>query len=155
MPEFLTVKEAAAIVGKSPSSIRRILYPILENDGHADRDQIWPGVEEARALRVKGESFPWKLTAELLHREVPPETASAKEEPANRSSTAGAEGELLAMLRGELSIKNQQITEMAELMKGLSERLREGNILMGTLQKQLALGDGRERERKDEASSRP
>ena len=42
------------------------------------------------------------------------------------------------MLRRELDIKNQQITQQSELISkqmelvsGLSERLREGNILIG------------------------
>ena len=55
-------------------------------------------------------------------------------------------------MQGELDIKNQQIaaqhqqmTAQNELMKGLSERLREGNILIGSLQQQLALGDGTKR----------
>ena len=60
------------------------------------------------------------------------------------------------MLRGELDIKNQQITQQSEmlskqmeLISGLSERLREGNILIGSLQKQLALPDGNNRTQPD------
>ena len=56
------------------------------------------------------------------------------------------------MLRAELAIKNQQISQQAELISkqadlvsGLSERLREGNILIGSLQQQLALPDGANR----------
>ena len=52
------------------------------------------------------------------------------------------------MLQKELDIKNQQITQQSdliakqmELIGGLSERLREGNILMGSLQHQLKLPD--------------
>ena len=47
MANFLTVKEAAKLVGKSPSSVRRILYPILENDRHPDRHHIEPTVAAA------------------------------------------------------------------------------------------------------------
>src|SRR4051794_23861783 len=47
MPGFLTVREAARRTGKSPSSIRRVLYPILQNDAHPDRQHIEPSVEEA------------------------------------------------------------------------------------------------------------
>ena len=56
------------------------------------------------------------------------------------------------MLQSELEIKNKQITQhgeliskQMELINGLSERLREGNILIGGLQRQLALPEGRER----------
>ena len=46
------------------------------------------------------------------------------------------------MLRKELEIKNAQIATQNDLLIGLSERLREGNILMGTLQQQFSLSDG-------------
>jgi hypothetical protein len=53
------------------------------------------------------------------------------------------------MLRQESQIKNQQIPQQTqmlgkqmELIDGLSERLREGNILIGSLQQRLALTDG-------------
>jgi hypothetical protein len=76
--------------------------------------------------------------------------------PAEHVATFGAktsthaDGELLGTLRRELEIKNQQITQQGELIakqmeliSGLSERLREGNVLMGSLQQRLALTDGR------------
>src|SRR5476651_663463 len=71
MAPFLTVKEAAQLTGKSPSSIRRVIYPIIKNDTHHDRGQIQPSVEEAMHLRMKGENFAWKLSEELLRREMP------------------------------------------------------------------------------------
>lgn len=55
------------------------------------------------------------------------------------------------MLRRELDIKNGQITQQSELISkqmelinGLGERLREGNILIGSLHQRLTLADGRE-----------
>jgi hypothetical protein len=60
-----------------------------------------------------------------------------------------ASADLLAMLRGALEIKNQQIatqsaifSQQMELIKCLSERLREGNPLMASLQQKAALPDG-------------
>ena len=150
MAKFLTVKEAAKLIGKSPSSIRRILYPILENDQHPDRKHIEPNPEDAKALRLKGENFPWKISEELLRREVPTDGSKAAAE--SRTATpAGAGGSvaIIDMLRNELEIKNRQIETQNELLKGLSERLREGNILIGTLQQQMALSDGSKRNRPD------
>jgi hypothetical protein len=56
------------------------------------------------------------------------------------------------MLRSELEIKNRQITQQGELIAkqmelidGLSERLREGNILIGSLHQRLTLPDGKQR----------
>lgn len=150
MTPFHTVKEAARITGKSPSSIRRVIYPIIHDDQHADRAHIQPSVEDARALRIKGENFAWRISEELLRREVPVESAAEKgSDKAGARSLQDSEAELLSMLRRELDIKNQQITQHAEmlsrqmeLINGLTERLREGNVLIGSLQQQLALGDG-------------
>ena len=151
MPSFLTVKEAARITAKSPSSIRRIIYPIIHDDKHADRGHIQPNVEEAMQLRMKGENFAWKLSEELLRREMPADSAATKVNPSPATKLSGhAEQDLLAMLQGELQIKNQQIVQQGELISkqmelisGLSERLREGNILIGSLQQHLGLPDGR------------
>jgi hypothetical protein len=151
MSSFLTVKEAARLTGKSPSSIRRIIYPIIHDDGHADRAHIQPNVEEALQLRMKGENFAWRLSEELLLREMPIEAGTDKgAAPSSAKSSSHAEEELLVMLRGELEIKNQQISQQSELIakqmeliSGLSERLREGNVLMGSLQQRLALPAGR------------
>ena len=147
MTTFLSVKEAARIIGKSPSSIRRIIYPIIHDDAHADRLHIQPGVDEVLQLRLKGENFAWQISEELLRREVPNEPSPAQ---SSARAMGNAEGELLSMLRGELQIKNQQISEQSELISkqmqlinGLSERLREGNVLIGSLQQHLSLPQGR------------
>ena len=153
MSSFLTVKEAATLTGKSPSSIRRVTYPIIRDDNHADREQIAPTVEEVTQLRMKGENFAWRISEELLRREVPVETAKpTDDERGNPQPRTAGDAELLAMLRRELDIKNQQITQQSEmlskqmeLISGLSERLREGNILIGSLQKQHTLTDGSSR----------
>src|SRR5207244_1133913 len=84
--------------------------------------------------------------------EVPLESSPEKGTAASpRPSASSAEGELLAMLRRELEIKNQQIIQQSEiiakqmeLVSGLGERLREGNILIAGLQQKLALPDGRD-----------
>src|SRR6266404_3220266 len=68
MASFLTVKEAAQLTGKSPSSIRRIVYPIIHDNAHSDRGHIQPTIEEVMQLRVKGENFAWHVSEELLRR---------------------------------------------------------------------------------------
>lgn len=153
MSQFLTVKEAAQSTGKSPSSIRRVIYPILEGENHPDRQHIRPTIEEVQQFRVKGENFAWRISEELLRREVPLE--AEPEKGSDKPGTRGlhdSDAELLAMLRRELDIKNLQITQQSEmlskqmeLISGLSERLREGNVLIGTLQQQLVLSDGSSR----------
>jgi hypothetical protein len=147
--QFLTVREAAILTGKSPSSIRRILYPIIQQDQHADRQHIQPSVEEALTLRMKGENFAWRVSEELLHRAVPPESVPEKGSGTLPKGSHQDETPLLAMLRRELDIKNQQISQQGELIgkqmeliSGLSERLREGNVLIGSLQQRMSLADG-------------
>lgn len=138
MTNFLTVKEAAKLVGKSPSSIRRILYPILQDNRHPDRHHIEPDVATAKALRVQGENFAWKISEELLRREMP--EGESKPHVESRASTHGGvdQSAVIDILRKQLDIKDQQIANQNEVIKGLSERVREGNILMGSLQQQLA-----------------
>jgi len=151
MPSFLTVKEAAQLTGKSPSSIRRVIYPIIRDDAHPDRAHIQPSVEEALQLRVKGENFAWRLSEDFLRREMPMEADTQKANPLSSQKTSShVEGPLLTMLQSELEIKNQQIAQQSELISkqmelisGLSERLREGNVLMGSLQQRLALPEAR------------
>ncbi len=163
MNAFHTVKEAALITGKSPSSIRRIIYPIIEAAAHPDRDQIRPTVDEVRDLRVKGENFAWRISEELLRREVPEQPAA--EQGSGRSTGQAAsngQSDLIAMLQAELTIKNQQIatqsgmmSQQMELISGLSERLREGNLLIGSLQQQLRLTDGTPHPRKNTIDATP
>jgi hypothetical protein len=151
MPTYLSVKEAAQLTGKSPSSIRRVIYPIIQDDHHPERLHILPTPEEVVKLRMKGENFAWRLSEELLRRKLPIEPGSEKTSGPSQKSSTHPEADLLAMLRRELDIKNQQITQQSELIAkqmelvtGLSERLREGNILLGSLQQRLTLSDGRE-----------
>lgn len=149
MSRYLTVKEAAALVGKSPSSIRRIIYPIIEADNHVDRHQVQPSIADAQALRLRGENFPWRINEEFLLQVVraDPPVEKVSDATTKRPNRNAAEGGLLEiMLREELAIKNTQITQQMELismqaglLQGLSERLKEGNILMGSLQQRLAL----------------
>ena len=163
MNAFHTVKEAALITGKSPSSIRRIIYPIIEAENHPDRDQIRPTVDEVRELRVKGENFAWRISEELLRRVVP------EQPPAEQGSgrqfgqpPSNGQSDLIAMLQAELTIKNEQIatqsrmmSQQMELISGLSERLREGNLLIGSLQQQLRLTDGTPNPRKNSIDATP
>ena len=150
MTTFLTVKEAAKLVGKSPSSIRRILYPILENNRHPDRHHIEPDVATAKSLRLKGENFAWKISEELLRREMP----EGESKPSSEGRPSKLNGDdhadaIIEILRGQLDIKDQQIAAANEVIKGLSERVREGNILMGSLQQQLSPPDQTSRNRKN------
>jgi hypothetical protein len=148
MTAFLTVSEAAKRTGKSQSSIRRILHPITHDDSHSERAHVQPSLDEVQDLRSKGVNFPWRLSEELLQKYAP--LVEGAEKGSGRSSASGNDA-LIEMLRRELDIKNQQIAQYQEnmnkqtaVMETLSERLHEGNVLIGSLQKQLQLTDGRD-----------
>lgn len=145
----LSVKEAANITGKSPSSIRRIIYPILANDQHPDRHHIEPDVEAAKSLRIKGENFAWKISEELLQRVAPEAGTKTKSEPRMNATGDGQSGAIIEILRKQLDIKDQQIAVQNDVIKGLSERVREGNILMGSLQRQLSPPESAKRHKSD------
>lgn len=146
MTTFLTVKAAAQFSNRSPSSVRRIIYPILEDNRHPDRHHIEPDVATAKALRVKGENFAWKVSEELLRRVMTEEGTKTNTEPKPASKNVSDQSAaILEIFRKQLDIKDQQIAAQNDVIKGLSERVREGNILMGSLQQQLSLTDGSSR----------
>ena len=141
MSKFLTVKEAVERTGLSDSAIRRVIYPILKADKHADRHLIEPNPADARALRVKGENFAWKISEELLDREMHERVKKVK--PDSKGTAQGSSGDdylqaTIEMLRNELHIKNQQIESQGQLLRDFSERVREANFMIGSLQKQIA-----------------
>ena len=134
-----------------PQAIRRLFYPILEDDQHPDRHHIEPNPHEVIAARMQGDNFAWRISEEFLAREVVTKERSKKDKPVVESGDVTAMQEVVSLLReqlqqshGQLQVKDQQIAALAEMMKSLNERLREGNILMGSLQKQLTLGEGKE-----------
>ena len=146
MATFLTVKAAAIFCNRSPSSVRRIIYPILEDNRHPDRHHIEPDVATAKSLRVKGENFAWKVSEELLRRVMSEEGTKTNSESRHASKNAPDQSAaILEIFRKQLDIKDQQIAAQNDVIKGLSERVREGNILMGSLQQQLSLTDGSNR----------
>ena len=103
--QFLTMKEAALLVGKSASSIHRIIEPIKRDDKHSDRGHVQPSVEEVMNLRMKGENFAWRISEELLRREIPIETTQQKASASpTQKRSASENAELIAMLRVELGI---------------------------------------------------
>lgn len=154
MPSYLTVKEAATYIGRSTSAVRRIIRPIFKDDQHPDRHHLQPSVEEVRELRLKGETFLWRVNQELLDRRIianPTTESSAAPAPAFQRSDPLLR-ELVTMLRDQvqqtqeqLKVKDQQIASLTEITNNLNERLREGNILIGSLQRQLALPMGEQR----------
>lgn len=128
---FLTIAEACERTGRSASTIRRLIKSIADKDTHADRSAIVPTVKEVAALKRKGENFTWHIREDVLLREFKGALKEAKKE------VSEAKGDIFSILQKELELKNQQIEKQWEVIHALNDRLREGNILMGSLQKRL------------------
>lgn len=137
MNQFLTVTEAAQLIGKSASSIRRLIYPILEANRHPDRPHIQPDAATAKSLRSKGENFAWKISREFLDRVISEDSAKAKPQPKKNTESDHSLGVIIEILRAQLEIKDRQIAAQNELLQGLTEGARQSNLIIGSLQKQL------------------
>ncbi len=134
---FLTIAEATQKTGRSASTIRRLIRTIADVPDHPDRQGIEPTEKEVETLKKKGENFTWRIREDILMRDL--ETAQRDERKSSSSSRAHLQDEALGILRKELEIKNQQIEKQLDVIQSLNERLREGNILMGSLQQRLSL----------------
>ncbi len=99
MSHYLTVKEAVERTDLSDAANRRVIYPILKVDKHSDRHLVEPNPADAWALRVKGENFAWRISEELLERELQERVKKAKVEPKAASTASVGNDHLLAMLQ--------------------------------------------------------
>jgi hypothetical protein len=131
--KLLTIAEASEKTGRSFSTIRRLIRTITDESSHPDRAGIEPTLQEVVAHKKKGENFTWKVREDVLLKHF---AAAPKLE---KKSSAEPTGDILSILRDELFLKNQQIEKQWEVIHALNDRLREGNILMGSLQQRLAL----------------
>lgn len=143
MTDFLSIREATQIAGVSVTTLRRLVRGIVADDAHADREQILPSVEDVRRMKAVGQQFTWTISRELLVREFEQRNGRAK---ADEVASLGPLGEVVVVLRDQLQatgeqlkVKDSQIASQVEIIQSLNERLREGNILIGSLQRQLAL----------------
>jgi uncharacterized coiled-coil protein SlyX len=144
MPDFYPIREATTVTRVSVTTLRRFIRAIVADDHHPDRDQLLPTVADVRKMKAAGEQFTWQISADLLKR------AFADKTPKPKPSGAefGPLGEVVALLRDQLQsageqlkVKDQQIASQVEIIHSLNDRIHEGNVLMATVQKQLALAE--------------
>lgn len=139
MEQHLTVKEAGELVGKSESTIKRLIREITSDADHPDRERIQPGHDEVAKRRAAGEPYVWKIDAALLKSRYPEEseTPDAAGEEARTKSTAEDRivvvlERSIAVLQAELEAKNKQI-------ESFHERQREQNVLLKSLQERILI----------------
>lgn len=128
---FLTIAEASKKTGRSASTIRRLIHALTETDTHEQRSAIQPSPAEVAVFKQKGDTFTWRIREDVLAQQI---GATPKEE---KKETLGSSDGIMSILQKELDLKTQQIEKQWEVIHALNERLREGNILMGSLQKRL------------------
>lgn len=130
-PSFITIAQAAERTGKSPSTIRRLIHAITEADNHGDRAMIEPTPKQVATFKKKDENFTWKIREDLVESNFHGALRVEKKVVSKHST------DILTILEKELELKNKQIEKQWEVIHALNDRLREGNILMGSLQKRL------------------
>jgi hypothetical protein len=158
MSNYLTIKEAADRAGKAEITIRRFVQSIVKEQARSSkRKLIQPTHAKVQELKKSKQPFSWKIADELIEKQF------AQEEGATKKSTAKTKMEIsmseslqqeLQSKEGQLQIKDDQIKALTEIVQSLNERMREGNVLMASLQQHLALPEGREDEQDKEAAEK-
>lgn len=147
---LLTIREAADRTGHSTHKIRRLIKAIADHPEHPDRGLIEPTPADVDRLTAEQVQFTWRISEELVLRML---GASPATTPARSDAVVGesSSGDAVALLQRalaaqegitdqliqQLKVKDSQIEGMQQFMHSLNERLRESNVLMASLQKQL------------------
>ena len=150
----LTIREAAETTGHSTHKIRRLIKAIGDDAGHSDRSLVEPSPADVERLNGEGVQFTWRIEEELVRRrlgDAPAATSSRTEEGRGESGNVlalleramHAKEEAEAKLFEQLKTKDNQIAGLQQTVTSLNERLRESNVLMASLQRQLP--EGKER----------
>ena len=150
MSQYLTVKDATKFVGKSESTIKRLLREITATADHPDRRCVQPSHEDVEARKAAGEPYAWKIDQDFLLKRYP-QDADAKQgiDADNASDSAAVQAThdiIIGVLREQLQSKDRQIETLEqqldrkdEQIGHQNERMREQNILMKDLQQRLAI----------------
>jgi hypothetical protein len=148
LDQHLNVKEACKLIGKSESTIKRLIREITVDAHHEDRYFILPNHEEVERRKAAKEPYVWKLDRQLLLRRFPQEstTEEGSQSSEKSSSQQSAGTNLESALRDQIqSLENQNQMLVTQLdrkdgqISNLNERMRESNILMKELQQRLAI----------------
>ena len=139
---LLTIREAANQTGHSTHKIRRLIRAIADKPKHADRSHVEPSAADVQRLNTEGVQFTWRISEEIVRRQLgDAPVAAAKGKP---ESGAGESAGTLSLLERAIAAHEKAAAQLFEQLKvkddqisALNERLRESNLLMASLQKQL------------------
>ena len=133
--EFLNLKDAEAFTGKSRSTLRRFVEAITRTEKHPDRNLIEPSVDEVKKLHAANNPFAWRIKRELLEREFRKQ-GSSTEKPIG---TYPDSDRLVAVLEKSISMLETELKEKNVQIAQFQERQREFNVLLRSVNEQLAL----------------
>lgn len=142
MSTYLSIKEAADKAGKAEITIRRYVQSIVKDLPKSDeRQMIQPTIDEVKELKKKKKPFSWQISEELIVQKFAEEAkaARAKKQDSISSDVLNTLQTELGSKQDQLQMKDKQIEALTEIVQSLNERMREGNVLMASLQKHLAL----------------
>ncbi|MGB4707537.1 MAG: hypothetical protein WBH50_13155 [Fuerstiella sp.] len=151
MSQYLNVKDATKFVGKSESTIKRLLREVTSEPDHPDRHYIQPSHDEVEARKAAAEPYAWKIDQDLLTKRYPQDAGSKQgtgddNTSAEDAQKSGAHDVIISVLREQLQSKDrqlqtleQQLDRKDEQIGNQNERMREQNILMKDLQQRLAI----------------
>ena len=146
MEQFLTVKEATDLVGKSESTIKRLLREVVKNEDHADRTAIQPTAQELNQKRDAGEPYVWKIERQFLLRSFPVDPAAKSTRRGGGDSANINSAPIIEVLNHQLQSKDRQIEVLEkqldrkdEQIANQNDRMHESNVLMRELQTKLAI----------------
>lgn len=128
--EFITIAEAAALLGKDDTAVMRLMKDRLRSSGLS--------LEAVVQKRQTEKGFLYLLSKEFLFGEPrthTPPPAPAREEP----QLIQAKNEMIAALTKIIETKDRHIEDLSKKIDSLIERDRETNILMKGLQDRIFL----------------
>lgn len=158
MSKYYTVKKAAERVGKSASTIKRVLSAIKADADSPDRNLLLPTVEQYEKHKEDGSPFQWELSETLLQRRFPEAfnpTSTEKEKGSSEgmpsidelksinndelvaalNRTIDTLGEQLTVKDTQLAAKDDQIKDKDKLIQqlgGMTESLQSKLLLLET-----------------------
>lgn len=147
---MLTIREAAEKTGHSPHKIRRLIKAIADMPTHPDRGEIEPSPSDVERLTAEGVQFTWRVTEELVRRELGDAVPSSGDDR-SAAPSAGESPDWISLMQrvtdakekaeerlyDQIRVKDEQLKAKDDQIAALNERLRESNLLMASLQKQL------------------
>ena len=133
----LSVKAAAQHIGKSESTIKRLLREITSAPDHPDRHLISPTQDVVAQRRAAGEPYVWKIGTELLDRRYPPDQATSNK-PASSIDTSSND-RLISVLEKTIAVLEEELNAKNSQLAAFQERQREQHLLLKNLQEQLPM----------------